>query len=325
MQNDNDGVTGTSRGLTIVRIAYRSPARPVPDSGREEPYVYYWPFREPPLPGQWVIVPDTPHPENYAVVTGFGNHGDAKGAPIKTITSLVPDEAGAEARKADADTVAWLWAAQRAAGFPAPGFPAPPDEDPYSPIPPATGTAPGADAANEYGFVWQRLHRQAEEYGLPDEQVKRFKSISEHWLTIAESWRAKTDQTSRSPDAVSGTDTTGSTVTTTSTSLWKWLLVLAAVILVVVVLVALVRSRNGDTEPAPGIWSPTSSRPTTSQSSSTCYRNVNGECVPQPSASNSLPGRATAECRDGTYSYSSHRSGSCADHGGVAVWLDSRP
>jgi hypothetical protein len=33
------------------------------------------------------------------------------------------------------------------------------------------------------------------------------------------------------------------------------------------------------------------------------------------------PPGATARCRDGTYSFSQHRSGTCSHHGGVAVWL----
>ena len=33
------------------------------------------------------------------------------------------------------------------------------------------------------------------------------------------------------------------------------------------------------------------------------------------------PGKATARCRDGSMSYSQHRSGSCSRHGGVAAWL----
>src|SRR5437867_2213486 len=34
-----------------------------------------------------------------------------------------------------------------------------------------------------------------------------------------------------------------------------------------------------------------------------------------------VPPGATALCRDGTYSYSKHRSGTCSHHGGVAKWL----
>jgi hypothetical protein len=35
----------------------------------------------------------------------------------------------------------------------------------------------------------------------------------------------------------------------------------------------------------------------------------------------SPPPGATALCRDGTYSFSQHRSGTCSHHGGVAKWL----
>jgi len=31
---------------------------------------------------------------------------------------------------------------------------------------------------------------------------------------------------------------------------------------------------------------------------------------------------ATAKCKDGTFSHSKHRSGTCSKHGGVADWLD---
>lgn len=34
-----------------------------------------------------------------------------------------------------------------------------------------------------------------------------------------------------------------------------------------------------------------------------------------------LPSGATAICRDGTFSFSAHRRGTCSHHGGVARWL----
>ena len=40
------------------------------------------------------------------------------------------------------------------------------------------------------------------------------------------------------------------------------------------------------------------------------------------SASAAPPPGATALCRDGTYSYSTHHSGTCSHHGGVKRWLD---
>ena len=35
----------------------------------------------------------------------------------------------------------------------------------------------------------------------------------------------------------------------------------------------------------------------------------------------SHPNGATAQCNDGTFSYSAHRSGTCSHHGGVATWF----
>src|SRR6476659_412742 len=40
------------------------------------------------------------------------------------------------------------------------------------------------------------------------------------------------------------------------------------------------------------------------------------------SAAAAAPPGATALCRDGTYSYSKHRSGTCSHHGGVKRWLN---
>jgi hypothetical protein len=51
------------------------------------------------------------------------------------------------------------------------------------------------------------------------------------------------------------------------------------------------------------------------------YRNRDGQPVPRPENCSSAPSDATAQCRDGTYSFSMHRSGTCSHHGGVARWL----
>jgi len=48
------------------------------------------------------------------------------------------------------------------------------------------------------------------------------------------------------------------------------------------------------------------------------YLNVSGHCIHSPSTN---PAGATAKCRDGTYSYSEHASGTCSHHGGVGRWL----
>ncbi|CPT00627.1 anchored-membrane serine/threonine-protein kinase PknF [Mycobacteroides abscessus subsp. abscessus] len=57
------------------------------------------------------------------------------------------------------------------------------------------------------------------------------------------------------------------------------------------------------------------------------YQSTDGSCVPGPSAPiNGLieggpPPGATAICRDGNYSYSHHRSGTCSSHGGVREFI----
>jgi hypothetical protein len=53
------------------------------------------------------------------------------------------------------------------------------------------------------------------------------------------------------------------------------------------------------------------------------YRNVDGLCVHRPvkTQNSGVPAGATAQCRDGSYSFSQHRRGTCSHHGGVARWL----
>jgi hypothetical protein len=53
------------------------------------------------------------------------------------------------------------------------------------------------------------------------------------------------------------------------------------------------------------------------------YKNKAGQEVHSPAKSvdDKVPAGATAKCRDGSYSFSQHRSGTCSHHGGVASWL----
>ena len=52
------------------------------------------------------------------------------------------------------------------------------------------------------------------------------------------------------------------------------------------------------------------------------YVNSSGNTVHSPAytSNGSVPAGASAQCRDGTYSFSQHRSGTCSHHGGVATW-----
>lgn len=55
-----------------------------------------------------------------------------------------------------------------------------------------------------------------------------------------------------------------------------------------------------------------------SSSQNTGYTNSDGNRINSPSAD---PAGASAQCNDGSYSYSAHRRGTCSHHGGVARWL----
>lgn len=50
------------------------------------------------------------------------------------------------------------------------------------------------------------------------------------------------------------------------------------------------------------------------------YVNTAGNTVPRPHQAPSAPAGASAKCRDGSYSFSQNRRGTCSHHGGVAVW-----
>ena len=51
------------------------------------------------------------------------------------------------------------------------------------------------------------------------------------------------------------------------------------------------------------------------------YVNSTGQTVPRPENCSAPPKGATAQCRDGTYSFSKSRRGTCSHHGGVAKWF----
>jgi hypothetical protein len=51
------------------------------------------------------------------------------------------------------------------------------------------------------------------------------------------------------------------------------------------------------------------------------YVNTYGNEVCRPYESDGAPAGATAQCVDGTYSFSQTRRGTCSHHGGVARWL----
>ena len=57
------------------------------------------------------------------------------------------------------------------------------------------------------------------------------------------------------------------------------------------------------------------------RSSHRYYTNSRGHRVHSPVYSKTIPAGATAECSDGSYSFSESRRGTCSHHGGVRRWL----
>lgn len=51
------------------------------------------------------------------------------------------------------------------------------------------------------------------------------------------------------------------------------------------------------------------------------YVNNKGQTVRRPENCSGPPNGATAQCRDGNYSFSRSRRGTCSHHGGVSKWL----
>jgi hypothetical protein len=72
--------------------------------------------------------------------------------------------------------------------------------------------------------------------------------------------------------------------------------------------------------PAPATAAPATAAPATAAPAQ-AKSSTASKSVPTATAGNTDPTGATAKCKDGTYSKSQHRSGTCSKHGGVADWL----
>jgi Protein of unknown function (DUF3761) len=76
--------------------------------------------------------------------------------------------------------------------------------------------------------------------------------------------------------------------------------------------------------PQPSPAQPTPQQQQKSQAKCTdngTYVNSKGKRVKRPENCAAAPQGATAQCRDGSYSFSQSRRGTCSHHGGVVKWL----
>lgn len=88
---------------------------------------------------------------------------------------------------------------------------------------------------------------------------------------------------------------------------------------------------ENSTEPATTTGSPTpysssstsettNNAPVSNNAPAGTYTNSYGNEVPSPYYADTVPAGASAKCKDGTYSSSQNRRGTCSHHGGVAEW-----
>lgn len=89
----------------------------------------------------------------------------------------------------------------------------------------------------------------------------------------------------------------------------------------------------GSPQPGPGPQASTPAQPVVGAQHATAlparppqpttptYTNSSGQQVHRPEFAQAAPAGATAQCRDGSYSFSLHRRGTCSHHRGVATWL----
>lgn len=77
-------------------------------------------------------------------------------------------------------------------------------------------------------------------------------------------------------------------------------------------------------QPSPNAAATSSTKPNQGKVNCTnngTYVNSKGQTVQRPENCSAPPPGATAHCRDGTYSFSRSRRGTCSHHGGVGKWL----
>ena len=81
------------------------------------------------------------------------------------------------------------------------------------------------------------------------------------------------------------------------------------------------KTKANPTDTKPGTPAASSRATSVEKSKPRSYTNRAGQRVQSPTKSSTVPKGATAQCRDGSYSFSQSRRGTCSHHGGVGRWL----
>lgn len=144
-------------------------------------YTYAWRYDFQPTIGQWVYVVGYDGPTT-AVIAALGRGESARGMKLEPVVGIVPPEQVAQAAtQAAKERAQWFDQARKAAGLPAYGKPPRRPLPNYPAVPPATGTTKSREQANDYGGAWWRIYKQAQEDGLPANEVMAFKNVAQHW------------------------------------------------------------------------------------------------------------------------------------------------
>jgi len=94
---------------------------------------------------------------------------------------------------------------------------------------------------------------------------------------------------------------------------------LMSIVMLAAVLFTSLRAQTPQPSPQPTPQQQQKSQPKCTDNGT--YVNSKGETVKRPESCSAAPQGASAQCRDGSYSFSQSRRGTCSHHGGVAKWL----
>lgn len=165
----------------VVSVAFRDLASPAPD-GLGGAYAYAWSLSTAPEVGMRVFVPGGDGRSASAVIVDVGA-APPRGMTLKSVARLA---SAAEVQAAHdavlASKTTWLDMARKAAGLPIATRKRKPPEG-FDVLPPADGKA-SASEAGQYGRVWWRAFKLAQELGRPVEEVSRFESIARRWYAV---------------------------------------------------------------------------------------------------------------------------------------------
>lgn len=148
-------------------------------------YAYAWRLRDKPEIGQWVYV-DGMDGKTTAVVVALGAGASSKGLELSAVLGVVPPDVvrrgvqAHEARQTKAKND-WYNQARRSVGRPTKGRVPKVAPERYPPVPPIDASSYDLALAEDSGRTWWRIYKQAEEDGLPPEDIQAFRSAAHAW------------------------------------------------------------------------------------------------------------------------------------------------